>query len=92
MGMSTHVIGFKPADEKWHKMKAVWDACEKAGIDTPEEVIDFFADEPPDENGVVVYIEETDYCKEWKDDMKEGFEIEVYKLPKDVKIIRFYNS
>lgn len=27
MGMSMHVVGYKPADEHWKKMKAAWDAC-----------------------------------------------------------------
>jgi hypothetical protein len=47
MGMSTHVVGFKPPDEKWRKMKAVWDACEAAGTDPPAAVSKFFEGDVP---------------------------------------------
>ena len=54
MGMNTHISGFKPPDEKWKKMKAVMDACLRAGIPCPEEVRDFFGPEEPDKAGVLV--------------------------------------
>lgn len=93
MSMSTHVKGFKPPDEKWKKMKAVWDACDKAKVDPPKDVLEFFGGETPDEAGVEVDLEEEKCCKEWDDsDMQSGFEIDVTKLPKDVTLIRFYNS
>lgn len=88
MGMSTHVIGFKPPDEKWQKMKAVWDSCKKAGVDIPPDVEDFFNGEPPDDMGVEVELP----VHEWRDDMRRGFELYVSELPVDVKVIRFYNS
>lgn len=90
MSMSTHVVAFRPADEKWKQMKTVYDACRKAGVPTPEEVDDFFNGETPDENGVEVNIEQAK--QEWRDYSREGFEIDISKLPKDIKIIRFYNS
>jgi hypothetical protein len=120
--MSTYVIGFRPPDAKWLKMKEVYDACEAAGISIPDEVDDFFNGEPPDEAGVRVDLEDAkEYeqpamiqngggfmvpapasnkpkkkklgcVKPWHDDMQEGFEVDVTKLPKDVTIIRFYNS
>jgi hypothetical protein len=86
--MSTHVLGFKPPDEKWKKMKAIWDSCQAAGIDPPQEVEKFFDYCDPDPNGVEVKIEAT----EWRDNAREGYEIDVSKLPKDVTILRFYNS
>lgn len=92
MGMSTHVVGFKPPDDKFKKMKAAWDACRAAGIEPPEEVYDFFGGESPDANGVVVEIEKHACCSKWSEDMQDGYEIDVSKLPKDVKIVRFYNS
>ena len=86
--MSTHVIGFVPPDAKWKKMKAIWDSCGAAGIAVPKEVDDFFGGEAPDERGVEKEIPYEDYSEE----CKEGFEIEVDKIPKDVKVIRFVNS
>jgi hypothetical protein len=88
MGMSTHVIGFAPADEKWRAMKAIWDSCRAAEIPVPSEVEKFFNYEEPDERGVEVELPST----KWSDDFREGFEVEVSKIPAHVKVIRFYNS
>lgn len=91
MGMSMHVVGFKPPDEKWKQMKAVHDACTKAGLDVPREVERFFNDGPPDENGVEVREEQLP-VKEWRDESREGFELDVTKLDPTIKVVRFYCS
>lgn len=90
MGMSTHVIGFRPPDKKWEEMKTVWDACEKAGVPVPDSVMKFFEYSPPDKSGVEVEIKDayTRYIKDGYD----GFEVDISKLPKDVKVSRFFNS
>lgn len=91
MGMSTHVIGFRPPDDKWKKMKHIYDACMEGGIDVPDEVDNFFNGEPPDDQGVEVDLD--DCLTEYDDkDYRAGYELDVKKLPKDVTIIRFYNS
>lgn len=92
MSMSTHIIGFKPPNEKWKQMKAVWDACETAKTPIPQEVLNFFNHEPPDDDGVEINLETHPCCEEYDEDMSEGFQIEIDKLPKDIKIIRFVNS
>lgn len=92
MGMSTHIEFFKPPDEKWKQMKAVWDACEKAGIDPPEEVDDFFEGEAPNEAGVSVDAEDSEAVEEVDDGDSRGFKVDVTKLPKDVRFIIFTNS
>jgi len=92
MGMSTHVIGIKPPDEVWKKMKAAWDACESAGVPIPESVVDFFDGETPDEAGVVLPLNRHECVKRYNCDSQEGFEVDVSKLPVDVKIVRFVNS
>lgn len=92
MSMSTHVIGFRPADDKWTKMKAIYDACRAGSVRPPKDVEDFFSDGPPDSRGVEVAIEKHPCCKEYSDDMRQGFEIDIKKLPPDVTVIRFYNS
>lgn len=91
MGMSTHVFGIKPPDEKWLKMKAIWDSCEDATIEVPDEVMKFFEYDTPDEKGVVVNLK-SPAIEEWSDNSRCGFEVYVDKLPKDITIIRFYNS
>ncbi len=92
MGMSTYIIGYKPPDKKWNEMKEVWDSCEKANIDIPEEVLDFFEGETPTDLGVEVNLEKLDCVQEVKEDMREGFQVDITKIPKDVKYIKFVNS
>lgn len=87
MSMSTGVIGLKPPYETWKKMKAILDACKAVEINPPDEVSRFF-DGEPDEKGQQVKIP---FSKCSGNDY-QGIEIEVTKIPKHVKIIRFYNS
>lgn len=88
MGMSTHVKGFVPPDERWQKMKAVLDACTAAGIEVPDEVDEFFGDGGPDPQGQEVDIP----SRGWKTDHQQGIEIKTEDIPERVKVIRFYNS
>lgn len=88
--MSTSVVGFRPIDEKWKQMKAVWDACESAGVDPPEEVAKFFEYCEPDNAGVEVSIR--DAATKWHNSYASGYEVDITKLPEGVKIIRFFNS
>jgi len=88
--MSTHVVGLKPADERWFQMKEIWDMCTKAKIEVPEEVYDFFESEYPEGDGMPVNIKSA--CSEYKYDMCEGYDVDITKLPKDVKIVRVFNS
>jgi len=92
MSMSTHVVGFRPPDVEWQKMKNLFDACMEANIGIPPDVERFFNQEEPDDNGVEVELEETDACCEWCDESRIGFEIDITKLPQGLKIVRFYNS
>lgn len=95
MSMRTHVIGIKPPDAQWKKMKAVYDACRDAGVYIPAEVAEFFGPDAPDDAGVVVEedeLETSGALTAYKADMVDGFEVDVDKLPPGVKIIRFYNS
>jgi hypothetical protein len=98
MGMSTFVVGIKPPDDHWRRMKAAWDACQAAGIEPPDTVYEFFNGEPPDEKGVVVGLDEFtgdrrhESVTEWSSDTGEGYEVDVTKLPKDVTVVRFWNS
>ncbi len=89
MSMSTHVVGFRPADAKWKEMKTIWEMCERAKIKIPDEVQKFFNGEAPgDKPGQEVEIN----VKGWSDDSRQGYELDLTKLPKDVRFIRFYNS
>lgn len=93
MGMSTSVVGYRPAEEKFKKMKAAWDACEAAGIDVPKEVREYFGDEDPrDAPGQVIDI--TAAKRDWSDPdaCAQGYEIDITKLPEGVRYIRVYNA
>lgn len=97
MGMSTHVSGFKPADEKWRQMKAIFDNCVALKIPVPNTVMGFFeGDEPKsDDPGVKVQQAALIKCgavREWSDAARAGFEIDVKKIPADIAIIRVYNN
>lgn len=88
--MSTHVVGFKPPDERWNKMKAVWDACRAAKIAVPDDVLSFFNGYDPSPNGVEVDI--GGCLMTLVEEGREGFVVDVKKLPKDVTAIKFYNA
>ena len=90
MGMSTHVEGIIPADEKYMKMAKIYNDCEDLGVVPPEEVIDFFEGDRPDPTGMSVSL--GDAASEYGADMQEGYEVDVRKLDPRVKIIRFTNS
>ena len=96
MSMSMKAIGFRPPDHEWHAMKKVYDACTAAGVGVPHEVERFFNDERPDESGVVIDLSGPPVghscCKSYNADMRQGLEIDLTKLPSDIKIIRFYCS
>lgn len=90
MGMSTHVVGFRPVDDKFSQMKSVWDACKIAGISPPDEVKSFFGFSEPDPNGFEVSLGSA-LC-EWSNEYAEGFELNLDKLDPTIRIVRFYNS
>lgn len=92
MSMSTHIEGFKPPDATWRKHFAVWDACTKAGVTVPSETRLYFSDEAPDNSGVTVDLYKNPAVKEYRPEGRSGWEVDLTRLPKDVTIIRFFNS
>jgi hypothetical protein len=90
--MSTNIVGFVEADDKWNKMKDVWDICKLADIDPPNEVLEFFDYVyPGDAPGMEVKLG-FPAVVEWSDSYREGYEVNLELLPENVKFIRFYNS
>jgi len=92
MGMSTYVVGIRRPDEKWAQMKAVWDACRAAGVGPPDEVLEFFNHESPDPAGIIVELRGTPCIRAYNDDMRQGWEVDIATLPKNVTAVRFFNS
>lgn len=92
MAMVSEVIGFKPADEKWRKMKAVWDACRDAGVGLPPSVYEFFAGNDPDDAGVTVSMDALIECGavwDYAAESESGFTVNLDKLPAGVTVLRF---
>lgn len=92
MSTSMNVVGFRPPDETWKKMKEAWDACARAGVEPPKPVLQFFENIAPDPAGVEVRIEGFPAVKSYSADMREGYEVDVTRLPPGVTIVRFFNS
>jgi hypothetical protein len=99
MSMSTHVVGFKPPDETWQKMKKIYDACMDAGVQVPETVLKFFNYGVPSEKGVLVeqhILEKAGVVKGYFGTApQQGYElnvVELVRLAPDIQVIRFYNS
>lgn len=102
MSMSSDLYGFKPADEKFRKMRAAYVACRDAGIEPPDEVTAFFGGEPEasDDAGVRLtlgssvrgYAPPADGVTPWKAEMQDGFEVDLRKLDPTIKVLRFVNS
>lgn len=93
MSMSTHVVGFRPRDKKWNEMLAAWTACRIAGVDPPKQVLQFFdnVSNPDEQPGLEVSITAAvTGCQPYEG--AEGFDVDLDRLPPDVKIVRFYLS
>jgi hypothetical protein len=88
MSVDLHVTAFRPPDDKWKKMKVIWKACNDAGVPVPEEVSEFFNWENPDSNGVEVPLGVA--LREWNDEYRSGYQINISELPSNVKYIRAY--
>lgn len=103
MSMSTHVTGFKPPDERWHQMKAIWDNCKAAKIAVPDVVETFFEMEEPSDAGVKVELihyrggdkQLLHGVEEIRRDGCSGFRVDLVKLKAvqpDVTVLEFENS
>lgn len=95
-GVTLAVYGVVPADDKFNKMKAIYDMCRSSDVSVPQEVWDFFGDETPDDAGMVIWLDGDDNTNravtEWGNDYQSGFEIDVSKLDPKYKRIRVANS
>lgn len=95
MGMSTSIVGVRDLDKQFAKMAAVKEACEKAGIEYPPGLLAYFSS--PGEN--IAYLrqemEEVDISAaitKTSEDATNTWEVDLKKLPEDVKAVRFSNG
>lgn len=94
MGMFTSIVGFKPPDDKWKKMKEVYQSCTNAEVPIPKEVDSFFNYEAPDDAGVTEQLKDSEAVSRYDnpDRAESGIQVDLSKLPEGIKIIRFVNS
>lgn len=92
MSMSSRIEGIIPPNEDWQKMKDAFDACEKAGIDPPSEIWEYFEGERPDDAGLVVNLTDAEFVSEYNVDMSNGYEITLSSIDPKIKILRFTNN
>lgn len=99
MSMSTSVVGIVPPDEEWRRNIDAFIACRAAGVEPPDELyeklgLDADPSCNPDPLGLIVCAKYGDddelkaACEPWREDMREGFTIDLRKVPKRYKLIR----
>jgi hypothetical protein len=89
MSLTTLIIGIAPPNAVWKAHKAVWDACDVAKVDVPTATYEFFNEEAPDKDGVVIHLMHlhnesvpAGVLKEWSDDDYGGYEVDLDELHK----------
>lgn len=89
---SIHISGYRPTNEKYKKMLAAYEACQAAGVPVPDDVQEFFNWETPAPQGFFVEMHAGQDGVKKFDDRKgrEGYEVELAKLPKNLTHLRFY--
>lgn len=85
--MSNMLVGFVPPDAKWKKMQEAWMACKNADVEVPVEIEDFFDGADPLEDGAQIDLE--NITQNWSGEGEDGLEIDVSRIPKNVKKLRF---
>jgi|GEM_PF-1350777 len=102
MGMWTDIKAYKKSDEH-DKHVRIWRMCQEEGVGLPPETAAYFSKlgdyikDNPDNlcDDEVRDLLETDLQDSVRkiegEEMVDGYEIDVAKLPKDVAIIRFAN-
>lgn len=88
MSMSSYVRAVIEPNEQYRKMYAVYEACEDAGIDPPDEVTDFFHGEVPNPDGMEVMMRSHHSVS----DSRDFYDVYVKELPEGTSVIRFVNS
>lgn len=94
MSMSHYVKGVRDLDAKFADMIQLKLACEKANISYPAELEEYFDGETCEsEKYLRAQMEEMDLpdeaVKQLKLEYKDGYEVDISKLPKECKAIRF---
>lgn len=90
MSMASYVQGLKPKTEEYEKKLHIYNACEEINITPPDEILNFFDGEVCEE-GILTELP-TEAVRNYADDYRDFFEVDLTKIPSDVTKIRFVNS
>lgn len=95
MDMSTYIIGLRDPNSAHHKnMVAVRRACDAASVDWPKQVTAYFDEGEDDTEDGPLMVNLEKVADKWSEEdlMREGFELDIKKIPHGITKIRFYNS
>jgi hypothetical protein len=101
MGMSSRIQGIREPDEKFKKFIKIIKSLEDAGLsweDAPEEIQKFFDYDEPNHEGILIEMGSTygrilhESVTLHKEEMEDGFVVDISKLPKNITKIRFVNN
>lgn len=92
MSVTLCVVGVVPADEDYKKKVAAYRACEAAGVKIPPELDKFFDYESPKDLGLERDLHRHACSKEFRDDYREGYLVDVTQLPPGTRYLRVYLS
>jgi hypothetical protein len=97
MGMDTFVVGIRDMDGKFAEMLELKKLCEKSKVSYPKEVAEYFGNLVDEDvryiKDEMLRVDLDDIAKEYTDgESCTGYEIVVKNIPKEVKVIRFFNS
>lgn len=99
MGTSMHCVAYRNMedDATFQKMMKAKKFCDGIEVSYPREVEEYFQGHAQESEQVIIEemteIELTDDARrEYNDDYREGFEIIVKNIPKEVGYIRFFMS
>lgn len=95
MGMSSIVKGVRDLDGKFASMMKIKLACDEAEVDYPIEVREYFRFPDGPEDYLRREMEEVSLCdcvEQYFRDGTHGFEVDLSKVPEEVKSIRFENN
>lgn len=95
MSVSTSIVGVRDLSKKFDSMIKLKLACEETGVPYPKELKDYFGSSYEESveylRGICETVKIDEAVKEYKKDMIDGFEVDLSKLPFEVKSIRFEN-
>ena len=97
MSISIPVVGIRPKDEKFDKMKQILDTCQEMKVSIPSEVVNFFGKDVIDDGNVgdfgvevsLLYPNKSGVTA-WENSYAEGYLIDLRELDPSIKIIRVY--